>query len=231
MRAIATICARGGSKGVPGKNIREFAGLPLIAHSIRQALKCDIFAAVAVSSDSEEVLSIASTHGATHLVKRPHVLASDVAPKIPAIRHCVVEVEKTAGTVDVIVDLDPTSPLRHVNDIQKAYELLMDTGCPNVITGCRSRRSPYFNMVEFDSHGNLSLAKKPESDVRRRQDAPETFDMNASVYVWQREALFSCDSVISPETLLHEMPDSRSLDIDSELDFELAEYLFHRQAT
>lgn len=186
--------------------------------------------AVAVSSDSEEVLSVASTYGATHLVKRPHALASDIAPKIPAIRHCIVELEKTVGTVDVVVDLDPTSPLRHISDIQKAYDLLINSGCPNVITGCRSRRSPYFNMVEFDSHGNLSLVKKPGEDVRRRQDAPETFDMNASVYVWRRDALFSCDSVISPATLLHEMPDSRSIDIDSELDFELVEYLFQKRA-
>lgn len=231
MRVIATICARGGSKGVPGKNIRQLAGLPLIAHSIRQALECNIFAAVAVSSDSEEVLSVASTHGATHVVTRPHELASDGAAKIPAIRHCVMQVEETLGICDVVIDLDATSPLRNIADIQQAYDLLMNTGCPNVITGCRSRRSPYFNMVEIDGDGNLALAKQPGQDVHRRQDAPRTFDMNASIYVWRRDALFGSDSVISPATRLHEMPESRSLDIDTELDFELVEYLLLRQAT
>jgi len=230
MKIIATICARGGSKGVPGKNIRQLAGLPLIAHSIRHALECKIFAAVAVSSDSEEVLSVASAYGATHVVTRPHELASDNAAKIPAIRHCTVQVEEIVGICDVVVDLAVTSPLRDVDDIQQAYDLLTNTRCPNVITGCLSHRSPYFNMVEFDTHGNLTLAKKPDRDVHRRQDAPRTFDMNGSIYVWQREALFGSDSVVNPATRLYEMPESRSLDIDTELDFELVEYLFLRRA-
>lgn len=229
MNLIATICARGGSKGVPGKHLREIAGKPLIAHTIETALACRVFDAVAVSSDNESILETAAAFGATHLVKRPDELASDSAPKLPAVRHCVLEVESNHHTVDVIVDLDATSPLRSIEDILGCLTLFRESACSNIITGCVSRRSPYFNMVEVETDGTMHLAKTRTPTPRRRQDTPPTYDMNASIYVWGRAALFDGDDVVRPKTRLYVMPEDRSLDIDTELDFEMVSFLMARR--
>lgn len=223
---VCTICARGGSKGVANKNIRELLGKPLIAHSIEQARACGLFRAIGVSSDSEEILRIAGQWGADHLIRRPDELATDRAAKLPAIRHCVREVERITGeTFATLVDLDVTSPLRLPEDIVAAVRLLEERGVSNVITGMPARRSPYFNLVETDERGVARLAKKLASPVVRRQDGPKCYDMNASVYVWRRDALFAGDTVFNDDTLLYVMPEERSIDIDSELDFKFVEFL------
>jgi len=129
MKRLCTICARGGSKGVKGKNIRPLLGKPLIAHSIEQARKSGLFAAIAVSSDSDIILQIAKEWGVDFLIKRPDELATDHAAKLPVIRHCVAEVERQSGyCFDTIVDLDATSPLRSVEDICSAVALLEEGG-------------------------------------------------------------------------------------------------------
>ncbi|GFO66057.1 acylneuraminate cytidylyltransferase family protein [Geomonas paludis] len=223
---LCTICARGGSKGVKNKNIRELLGKPLIAYSLQQAIESGLFRTIAVSSDSDEILDIAGRWGAQHLIKRPDELATDQAAKIPAIRHCVREVERITGdTFTTLVDLDATSPLRFAEDIIGAVNLLETRGVSNVITGMNSRRSPYFNLVEADANGFVRLAKKLETPVVRRQDGPKCYDMNASVYVWRRDCMFESDSVFNADTLLYEMPEDRSIDIDSELDFQFVEFL------
>lgn len=223
---LCTICARGGSKGVKNKNIRDLLGKPLIAYSLEQAIQSGLFRTIAVSSDSDEILEIAGKWGAQHLIKRPDELATDQAAKIPAIRHCVREVERvTATRFTTLVDLDATSPLRLAEDIVGAVRLLEERGVSNVITGMNARRSPYFNLVEADGSGFVRLAKKLETPVVRRQDGPKCYDMNASVYVWRRDCLFESDSVFNGDTLLYEMPDDRSIDIDSELDFQFVEFL------
>jgi CMP-N-acetylneuraminic acid synthetase len=201
----------------------------LIAHTIEQALASRVFDAVAVSSDDETILETALKFGATHLIKRPKELASDSAPKLPAVRHCVLQVELNHYKVDVIVDLDATSPLRTSDDILGCLTLFRDSGCSNVITGCVSRRSPYFNMVEVETDGTVRLAKSRTPIPRRRQDTPLTYDMNASIYVWRRDALFENDDVVGPQTRLFVMPEDRSLDVDTELDFEMVSFLMARQ--
>lgn len=228
---LCTICARGGSKGVKNKNVRQLHGQPLIAYSIRQAKECGLFSAVAVDSDSDQILAVAAEWGADHLIKRPDALATDQAAKLPAIQHCVSEVERITGqTFDVIVDLDATSPLRIPDDIAGSVRLLEERGAGNVITGMPARRSPYFNLVELDEDGVAVLSKKLAVPVVRRQDAPRCYDMNASVYVWRREVLFSGTTVFNRDTLLYEMPEERSIDIDSELDFAFVEFLMNRPA-
>ncbi|OGX12932.1 MAG: flagellar modification protein B [Omnitrophica bacterium RIFOXYB12_FULL_50_7] len=223
MKRVCTICARGGSKGVPNKNIRELNGKPLIAYSIQQAQAVRLFDVIAVSSDSDLILQTAKTWGAELLIKRPENLASDTAPKIPAIQHCVLETEKLSGkTFDTICDLDPTSPFRIVGDIHHCVQLLESRGVANVITGAPARKSPYFNLVEIDSSGVARLSKQWEKKVVRRQDSPKCFDMNASIYVWQRGALMNSDSVFLEDTLFYEMPRERSIEIDTEFDFEVA---------
>ena len=228
MRRICTICARGGSKGIKNKNIRELLGKPLITYTLGQAKASKLFQAVAVTSDSDEILEIAKNSGADFLVKRPKELATDQAPKLPAIRHCVREVEaRTRLAFETVCDLDPTSPLRETRDIAGAVRLLEESGVTNVITGAPARRSPYFNLVEAEG-GVARLSKPPKTPVLRRQDSPKCYDMNASIYVWRRDRLFESDSIFNPDTRLYEMPPERSLDIDSELDFELVEFLMER---
>lgn len=230
MNRLCTICARGGSKGVKNKNIRELAGRPLIAHSIIQARESGLFNYIAVSSDSQAILDVSKEWGADIIIQRPEELATDVAPKIPVIKHCVQAAEKLTGIAfHTLVDLDATSPLRLPSDIQGAVVLLETTQAPNIITGMPARRSPYFNLVELNADGFVRLCKRTEKPVVRRQDAPRCFDMNASIYVWRRKALFSGETLFHSATLLYEMPEDRSIDIDSEIDFEFVKLLMARR--
>lgn len=226
MKRLCTICARGGSKGVKGKNVRMIGGKPLIAHSIEQARASGLFEYLAVSSDSDEILQVAADWGGDFLIKRPDELATDQAAKLPVIRHCVQEAERRAGMeFDTLVDLDATSPLRLPEDIVNAVQLLESSGAGNVLTAMPARRSPYFNLVELDENGIVNLSKPPQAAVNRRQDAPKCYDMNASIYVWRHEALFNNPTLFSGDTRLYVMPEERSIDIDSELDFKFVEYL------
>lgn len=230
MSRICTICARGGSKGVKNKNIRELAGKPLIAYSLEQAQASHLFELVAVSSDSAEILEIARTYGADLLVERPAALATDTAAKIPVIRHCVEEAERKTGKIfDVVVDLDATAPLRFIEDIENAVDLLERRKVSNVITAAPARRSPYFNLVELDGNGVARLSKPLDERIVRRQDSPPCYDMNASIYVWWHEALFDFPTVFNADTQLFVMPEERSIDIDTELDFEIVEFLMERR--
>jgi CMP-N,N'-diacetyllegionaminic acid synthase len=231
MTRLCTICARGGSKGVPGKNLRELLGKPLIAHSIEQAKRCGLFAAVAVSSDSAAILDAARRYGADVLVERPADMASDAAPKVPAIRHCLESAERALKQkFPVFADLDATAPLRTPEDIAGAVRLLEERGAASVITGTPARRSPYFNLVELDARGVPHVVKPLPETVNRRQDAPRCYDMNASIYVWRRDAFLRNPAVFYDDTQLYEMPPERSVDIDSELDFEIVRMLMERQA-
>ena len=228
MKRICTICARGGSKGVPGKNIRDMAGKPLIAYSILQAKSSSLFEKIAVSSDSRTILDVAQEWGADCLIERPVELATDNSSKLPAIRHCVEEAEKVLNNnFDIVVDLDIASPLRTTDDIRGAVELLENKKVGNVITGTPARRSPYFNMVELNQQGVVRLVKSPDNPVVCRQDAPECFDMNASIYVWRRDSLLKARDVIQSSTRLYVMPEERSVDIDSKLDFRWVEFLMN----
>lgn len=230
MSRICTICARGGSKGVKNKNIRDLAGKPLIAYTINQAQASHLFDVIAVSSDSPEILDIGRKYGADLLVKRPEELATDTAAKVPVIRHCVAEAEQVTGKrFDIVVDLDATSPLRLVEDIQGAVSLLENEKVANVITAAPARRSPYFNLVELGKDGVVRLSKSLEQPIVRRQDSPECFDMNASIYVWQRAALFESPTIFNSDTRLFVMPKDRSTDIDDAIDFQIVELLMKKR--
>ena len=231
MKILCTICARAGSKGVTNKNLRPINSKPLIVYSIEQALATKLFDQIVVSSDSAEIRNVALANGATHAVERPFELASDTAPKLPAIRHCVESAEKKFGKFEVIVDLDATAPLRNPEDILGALELLRTTNSDNVITGTPAHRSPYFNLVETNEQGIVHLSKQPRAAVDRRQDSPECFDMNASIYVWRRHALFENETLFTKSTRLFIMPRERSIDIDSQADFDMVEWLMTKGNT
>lgn len=230
MKRICTICARGGSKGVVNKNVREIAGKPLLAYTIQQAQQSKLFDIIAVSSDSQQILDIAKSFGVDHIVKRPDELATDAAAKLPVIQHCVDSVEKEINVIfDTLVDLDATSPLRSVKDICNAVEMLENNKVSNVITGMPARRSPYFNMVKVNNQGTAELVQKLDCNIVRRQDAPKCYDMNASIYVWSRKGLFEYETLFHHDTLLYVMPEERSIDIDSPLDFLFVEFLLQRK--
>jgi len=230
MDRLCSICARGGSKGVPGKNVRILAGKPLIAHSIEQALASGLFSDIAVSSDSVEILDIARKYGATILVKRPVEMATDNAGKLQVIIHCFKAAEKESGKVyQTIVDLDSTSPLRLVADIVESVKLLEESGASNVLTAAPARKSPYFNLVEFNDNGILGVSKSLPKTVLRRQDSPKCYDMNASIYPFRRDALTDATSVFFDDTKLYVMPEERSIDIDSELEFQFVEFLMKKR--
>ena len=229
MSRICTINARGGSKGVPGKNLAIVAGLPLLAHSVEQAKESGIFDLIAVSSDSFEILKVARNHGAL-AIERPDELASDSSPKLPSIIHGVKRAEEISGlTFSTVVDLDATSPLRNSGDIVGAVQLLETGHLDSVFTATRSRRSPYFNQVSKSANGIWGPVLSHSEAIFRRQDAPETFDLNASIYVWNKDSLFRTPSVFQESSAVYLMPEERSWDIDSKFDFEVVSFLLERK--
>lgn len=222
MTTIATICARGGSKGVPRKNILPVLGKPLIQYSIEQALACPLIDRVFVSTEDAEVAEVARNAGAEVPFMRPAELASDNAAKIPVIEHLVAGVAETGVDVTTIVDLDPTSPLREQEDITACIQLL-DDDTDVVITGYEAEKNPYFNMVEQQADGYYALVKRTEGRAPyRRQTAPKVYSMNASIYVWHRHTLSK--GLWDGHAKLHIMPRERSIDIDHPVDFKLVEY-------
>ncbi len=230
MNRICSICARGGSKGVPNKNVAVIKNKPLIAHTIEQAKKTSLFDEISVSSDSDEILDISQKWGASFLIKRPIKLATSYSAKLPAIQHNVKEVEKSKNKrFDTIVDLDATSPLREPSDIIKAVSLLekSDKG-ENLVSGCVSRRSPYFNLVELNKDGFVELSKKLDNKIVRRQESPQCFDMNASIYIWKREIFFNVDEILLKNTIMFEMSEEKSIDIDTKFDLDVVNFLFEQ---
>ncbi|MBK9441732.1 MAG: acylneuraminate cytidylyltransferase family protein [Comamonadaceae bacterium] len=219
-QTIATICARGGSKGLPGKNIRDFAGKPLIVHSIVQALACPEIDAVYVSTDDEAIAAVSLAAGATVPYLRPAELAGDTAPKLPVIEHLVGYLEQQGQTIFRVVDLQPTSPLRDAADISEALRAHPEADL--VVSVRDAVDNPYFNLVEQGEDGWVYLSKGQGST--RRQDAPAVYALNGSIYVWQRTALAhaAVHGLWSVHIAPYVMPRWKSVDIDDLEDFELA---------
>jgi N,N'-diacetyllegionaminate synthase len=227
-RTIATICARGGSKGLPGKNIRLFAGRPLIAHTIAQALSCPDIDAVYVSTDDAAIAQVARAAGAVVPYMRPPELATDEAGKLPVIEHLVSFLENQGERIARVVDLQPTSPLRDSADISAA--LRAKPGAQLVLSVAEAADSPYFNLVEQDADGWVHLCKGQGSG--RRQDVPVVFALNGAIYVWQRAALAhaAVHGLWSVPAAAFVMPRWKSVDIDTLEDFEYAQWLMKRRA-
>ena len=227
---LCTICMRGGSQGLKNKNLKIINGKPLMYYTISQALKSKIFDKVVVSTDSKKILKFAKSYGADGWFLRPKRFSSNTSSKVAAIRHAFVEAEKFYGKkFKFIVDLDVTSPLRNVEDIINAYKFFIKKRGDILITGSKSRHNPYFSIVEI-INGKVQKVKDVKKEFFRRQEAPKTYDMNASIYIWNRQTLLkSFTAVLEREAkwkiIFYEMPPSRSIDIDSELDFKLVEFL------
>ena len=227
-RVLCVIPARGGSKGVPGKNTRLLRGKPLIAYTIEQALASRSIDRVIVSTDSSAIADVAQTAGAELPFMRPAELATDAAGTIDVMLHAMEWVGEDEGRpYDVVVLLHATAPLRSVQDIDAVIGLL-DGSADNVISVTEAHRNPYFNMVEAAPDGSVHLVKAGAFPTR--QSAPAVYDMNGSIYAWWWDVLVRSRSVFPGRTLFYVMPRERSVDIDEETDFILVEALLERQA-
>ena len=230
MKVLCTICAREKSKGVPNKNIKEIAGKPLIAFSIQQALESNLFDKIVVSTDSDEIRKIAKKYGAESWFSRPAEFSQDDSPKIPVIKHALEESEKKFNCkFSHIIDLDITAPLRNIEDIRKAYKIFLKDSFDNLITGTRSRKNPYFNMIEL-TNGKVELSKQLKHMPVNRQQSPQVYDMNASIYIWTRDFLLKENSLFSGRLGFYEMPEDRSIDIDSPLEWEIVKMLLKKKS-
>lgn len=187
-------------------------------------MQSGLFDTVAVSSDSAEILQAAHAAGADSIVERPAEMATDAAPVHAAILHCLDSIERTRGTAyDSFAFLQVTSPLRAIEDIVGAVALWEAHRPGSVVSATPARSSPYFTIVEERADGTVGLSKPSDPPVIRRQDAPRCWDLNGAVYVYDRARHAADPRVLYPDTRLYEMPEERSLDIDTETDWQMVE--------
>lgn len=227
-KILCTICARGGSKGVPNKNIRPLLGKPLIAYTIEQARAWNKAERIVVSTDSAEIARVAKRYKAEVPFVRPAELATDTAAKILSIRHALGVCEKAFHErYDIIVDLDPTSPLRKTNDIEKCLNIFKKLRPDSLFSVVKAYKNPYFNMVEKKPNGFYGLCKELKNKVVLRQRAPLVYSMNASIYFYSRDFILNTknSTPISKRSAIYAMDDLSSFDIDRDVDFKFIEFL------
>jgi N-acylneuraminate cytidylyltransferase len=217
---LALIPARGGSKGLPGKNIRPLKDKPLIGWSIEAARASRYVSRVVVSSDDEEILAVARDQGAETPFRRPASLAGDDAPSMDVVLHAL---DQLAG-FEWIVLLQPTSPLRLAVDIDAAIEQCLKTNAPACVSVCEAPASPWW-MFQVGEQGALRSFLPPEQRPAKRQDLPDLYALNGAVYVAKTEWLQTSRSFLTEETVAYVMPPARSVDIDTLFDFQWAECL------
>lgn len=226
MSIVAFIFARGGSKGLPGKNIRELGGKPLIAWAIEHALAVKRIERVIVSTDSEQIASVAREYGAEVPFIRPEELAQDDSPEWLAWRHALNYLAEVEGNLPrLMVSVPTTAPLRLPNDIESCLDEYEKGDADMVITVTDAHRSPYFNMVKANPDGTVGLVIEPKSAISRRQDAPKVFDMSTVAYVARPEFVMANNSTFEGRVRAVNVPHERAIDIDTLLDFQIAECL------
>ncbi len=226
MNAVAFIFARGGSKGLPGKNIRLLAGKPLIAWSIGHALAVERIQRVIVSTDSTEIADVARAYGAEVPFMRPAELARDDSPEWLSWRHALNFVRETSGAMpEVMVSVPATAPLREPIDIENCLDNFAQGGADMVITVTDAHRSPYFNMVKTNPDGSVGLVIAPVGSIARRQDAPVVYDMATVAYVINPEFVMTHQATFEGRVRAVHVPPERAIDIDTILEFKIAECL------
>lgn len=228
---LTVIPARGGSKGVPGKNLRPIAGKPLVVWSVEAALAARGAGPVTVSSDSAEILATAAVSARVTALRRPPELAQDATPILPVYRHAVEEFERASGkSVDYMIGLEPTTPFRLPSDIEGCLDKAVKDGADVLVSVKATSENPYFVLVEPRKDDPRWFEQSKKSSATRRQDVPPVYTINGAVYVFTRKALFALDSLYQTERLgIYEMPWERSVDLDSESDFALADFLAARR--
>ena len=228
MKILAIAAARGGSKGVKNKNIRLLANEPLIAYTINQIKKWGKFEKFIVSTDSAAIADIARGLGVDVPFMRPPELATDTSGKIEALRHAFKSAEEYYNTkFDALIDLDATAPIRTLQDLDNCLDIFIKDKPDTIYSVVRAHKNPYFNMVEKNSDGHYVLSKSLGSNIKRRQDAPEVYSLNASIYLYKREFILNDknDTCLTANSRIYIMDDIAGIDIDREVDFKFIEFL------
>lgn len=228
MRTFAFIFARGGSKGLPGKNIKKLNGKPLIQYSIDIAKSISNIEKIFVSTDDAEITNIAYQNGA-EIINRPKELAEDNSAEWAAWQHAINWVINKYGNFDYFVSLPPTSPLRSVEDIQNSIQELINTKSDICISVTPANRSPYFNMVKASENNLVELAIQSVNNITRRQDAPKLYDMTTVVYTSKPDFILNNAGLFSGKVSSILVPKERSVDIDDIYDFLLAEAIISKE--
>jgi len=218
-RVLAVITARGGSKGLPGKNIRLLSGRPLLGWSVLAAATSRYIDRIVVSTDSEEIAGVARAEGAETPFLRPAELARDESNGVDPVLHALGELPG----FDWVVLLQPTSPLRVAEDIDACFDRLHAAGSSTAVSVCRAQESPHL-MYRVTDSGRSSLAFPLTPTPTRRQDLPKYWVPNGAVYLARVDALLHARTFYTDDTVLYEMPLTRSIDIDTEEDFRLAAF-------
>ena len=230
MKYIGFIFARGGSKGLPQKNILPFAGKPLIAWAIEQAKAIPRIQRVVVSTDDPKIAKIAVHYGAEVPFRRPPDLAKDNTPEWLAWQHALKWLKQHEGVLpEAMVSIPATCPLRSPKDIEAALDEFEKGKADGVITITKAHRNPCFNMVKKGKDGRVVLINTPTLHVSRRQDAPKVFDVTTAAYVLRPSFVMKKNYLFSGRIRAIEVPTRRAVDIDSYLEFQIAEFLFKKQ--
>lgn len=228
--AYAWIFARGGSKGLPGKNIRLLGGKPLIAYAIETGLRSSLIDKVFVSTDDQKIADVAQEHGAEVPFLRPAELAGDQAPERLAWRHAVEWAARSGlRNMDIMVSLPPTSPLRTVAEVESGIGLFMEGGWDTVLAVSHSDRNPSFNMVKRDGDGSVDLVVASHVKGARRQDFPPVYNIATAFYITSPRVIMETETLWDGRVGAVEIPAEHAVDIDGELDFSFAEFLLERR--
>jgi len=225
---LGAIFARGGSKGVPRKNIRPLAGKPLIAYAIETALDSQYIDRLIVSTDDHEIAEVATQYGAEVPFMRPIELAQDDSPEWLSWQHAIRTVQGEGVNVGFFVCIPTTSPLRSVKDVDSCIELLKGTSADIVVTATPARRSPHFNMVTIDADDTANVVIPPKGNLHHRQSAPPVYDMTTIAYAAIPEFILNNSALFDGDVKAVIVPEERALDIDTELDFTFAEFLMEQ---
>lgn len=224
-RIFAFVFARGGSKGLPGKNLLPLGGIPLIGHSINIAKSMPQISKVFVSTDDDEIKKVAEHYGAV-VIDRPAELAGDKSPEWEAWRHAIRYLEEAGEEFDTFLSLPATSPLRSKSDVEAAIAAL-DSDTDAVITVTPASRSPYFNMVSRSDDGVCRILS-PSNGFSRRQDAPEAFDITTVAYALRKDFILNAGKLFDGRVKSVVVPKERAVDIDDGWDFAFTEVIYQR---
>jgi len=221
---LGLIPARGGSKALPKKNIRPLRGKPLIAWTIEQALASKYLDRVIVSTDNEEIAMISKKYGAEVPFMRPKELGTDKVKGVEVVLHLIDWMEKNEKSYDLLMLLQPTSPFRTSEDIDKAIEILFLKKAQAIVSVCETEHHPYWSNI-LPKNGCMKGFIKPEALNKNRQDLPIFYRVNGAIYLAYWNYLKKQRSFFNPETFAYIMPQERSVDVDREVDLKLAEAL------
>ncbi len=229
-KVIAIIPARGGSKGVPRKNIRSLAGKSLIAYTIETALQSKYLDRIIVSTDDEKIAEIARKYGAEVPFIRPHKLALDHVPDLPVFRHALIWLRENENYCpDIVLNLRPVAPLRAVGDIEAVVEKMLSTNCDSVRTVCEVEHHPYWMKVLHGDRALPLIEGKDEIIYYQRQKLPPVYRITASVDAMRTKCIMKGDSLYGKDMRVVIVPVERSVDIDKEIDFNIAECLMRHR--